>query len=72
MGAPTHGRVSQPLAEPPRLPPATEEQVRSHAAELIELAAPTTGLDAATAIQVLAAIRCPLPHANLILAMHQF
>jgi hypothetical protein len=31
--------VSQPLAEPPHLPPATEQQVRSHAAELIGLAA---------------------------------
>lgn len=33
------GRVSQPLAEPVHLPPATERQVRSHAAELVELAA---------------------------------
>jgi hypothetical protein len=31
--------VSQPLAEPPHQPPATEEQVRSHAAELVKLAA---------------------------------
>ena len=31
--------VSQPLAEPAPLPPATEQQVRSHAAELSELAA---------------------------------
>ena len=31
--------VSQPLAEPVHLPPATERQVRSHAAELVELAA---------------------------------
>jgi hypothetical protein len=31
--------VSQPLAEPPHLPPATEQQVRSHAARLVELAA---------------------------------
>jgi hypothetical protein len=31
--------VSQPLAEPPHLPPATEQQVRSHAAQLVELAA---------------------------------
>jgi hypothetical protein len=31
--------VSQPLAEPPHLPPATEEQVRSHAAQLVDLAA---------------------------------
>ena len=31
--------VSQPLAEPAQLPPATEWQVRSHAAELVELAA---------------------------------
>jgi hypothetical protein len=31
--------VSQPLAEPPPLPPATEQQVRSHAHELIDLAA---------------------------------
>ena len=31
--------MSQPLAEPPHLPPATEQQVRSHAAELIGLAA---------------------------------
>jgi hypothetical protein len=31
--------VSQPLAEPPHLPAATEQQVRSHAAELVELAA---------------------------------
>src|SRR5271165_1598601 len=31
--------VSQPLAEPAHLPPATERQVRSHAAELVELAA---------------------------------
>ncbi len=31
--------VSQPLAEPAHLPPATERQVRSHAAGLVELAA---------------------------------
>jgi hypothetical protein len=31
--------VSQPLAEPAHLPPATEQQVRAHASELIELAA---------------------------------
>ena len=31
--------MSQPLAEPPHLPPATEQQVRSHAAQLSELAA---------------------------------
>jgi hypothetical protein len=31
--------VSQPLAEPADLPPATEQQVRIRAAELIELAA---------------------------------
>ena len=31
--------VSQSLAEPVHLPPATERQVRSHAAELVELAA---------------------------------
>jgi uncharacterized protein (UPF0548 family) len=31
--------VSQPLAEPPPLPPATEQQVRSHARDLIDLAA---------------------------------
>ncbi len=31
--------MSQPLAEPPHLTPATEQQVRSHAARLIELAA---------------------------------
>jgi hypothetical protein len=31
--------VSQPLTEPPHLPPATEEQVRSHAEQLVELAA---------------------------------
>lgn len=31
--------VSQPLAEPAHLPPASEQQVRSHAAELVELAA---------------------------------
>jgi hypothetical protein len=31
--------VSQPLAEPPHLPPATEQQVRTHAAQLIGLAA---------------------------------
>ncbi|SRR6266487_609652 len=31
--------MSQPLAEPPHLPPATEERVRSHAARLVELAA---------------------------------
>lgn len=30
--------MSQALIEPPKLPPATEEQVRSRAAELIELA----------------------------------
>ncbi len=30
--------MSQPLAEPPRLPPATEQQVRSRAAQLGELA----------------------------------
>ena len=33
------GEVSQPLAEPPHLPPATEQQVRSHAAQLVRLAA---------------------------------
>jgi hypothetical protein len=31
--------MGQPLAEPAHLPPATEQQVRSHAAELVELAA---------------------------------
>ena len=31
--------VSQSLAEPAHPPPATEQQVRSHAAELVELAA---------------------------------
>jgi hypothetical protein len=31
--------VSQRLAEPPHLPPATEQQVRSHAAQLVDLAA---------------------------------
>jgi hypothetical protein len=31
--------VSQPLAEPAHLPPASEQQVHSHAAELITLAA---------------------------------
>lgn len=31
--------MSQPLAEPAHLPPATEQQVRARAAELIELAA---------------------------------
>jgi hypothetical protein len=31
--------VSQPLAEPPHLPPATEQQVRSHAPQLVGLAA---------------------------------
>jgi hypothetical protein len=31
--------VSQPLAEPPHLPPATEQQVRCHAAQLVRLAA---------------------------------
>ncbi len=31
--------MSQPLAEPPHLPPASEQQVRSHAAELVDLAA---------------------------------
>ena len=30
--------MSQPLAEPPHQPPATERQVRSHAAELVKLA----------------------------------
>jgi hypothetical protein len=29
--------MGQPLAEPPHLPPATEQQVRSHAAELVGL-----------------------------------
>jgi hypothetical protein len=33
------GRVSQTLAEPPHLPPATEQQVRSHATQLVTLAA---------------------------------
>jgi len=32
-------RVSQPLAEPPHLPPATEQRVRSHATQLVSLAA---------------------------------
>jgi hypothetical protein len=31
--------VSQPVAEPEHLPPATEQQVRRRAAELVELAA---------------------------------
>lgn len=31
--------MSQPLAEPEHLPPATERQVRARAAELVELAA---------------------------------
>ena len=31
--------VSQPLAEPAHLPPASEQQVRSHAAQLVALAA---------------------------------
>lgn len=31
--------MSQPLAEPPHLPPATEQQVHSHAAQLVDLAA---------------------------------
>jgi hypothetical protein len=31
--------VSQPHAEPPHLPPATEQQVRSRAADLVSLAA---------------------------------
>lgn len=31
--------MSQPLAEPPHLPRATEQQIRSHAAQLGELAA---------------------------------
>jgi hypothetical protein len=31
--------VSQPLAEPPSLPPATDQQVRAHAVELVDLAA---------------------------------
>jgi hypothetical protein len=31
--------MSQPLAEPRQLPPATEQQVRAHAGELIALAA---------------------------------
>ena len=31
--------MSQPLAEPEHLPPATEQQVRGRAAELVELAA---------------------------------
>jgi hypothetical protein len=31
--------VSQPVAEPPHLPPATEQQVRSHASVLVGLAA---------------------------------
>ena len=33
------GAVSQPLAEPPHLPPATEQQVRANAAQLVHLAA---------------------------------
>lgn len=31
--------MSQPLIEPPQLPPATETQVRAHADRLVELAA---------------------------------
>ena len=31
--------MSQPLAEPSHLPPATEQQVRSRAAQLVDLAA---------------------------------
>ena len=34
----TLGSVSQPLAEPQHLPPATEQQVRARAAELVGLA----------------------------------
>jgi hypothetical protein len=30
--------VSEPLAEPAHLPPASEQQVRSHAAELVQVA----------------------------------
>ncbi len=30
--------MSQPLAEPPHLPPATEHQVRAHARQLVNLA----------------------------------
>jgi hypothetical protein len=37
-GGYTH-RVSQPLAEPPHLPPATAQQVRTHARQLVSLAA---------------------------------
>jgi hypothetical protein len=33
------GSVSQPLAEPPHLPPATEQQVRKNARQLVSLAA---------------------------------
>lgn len=33
------GDVSQPLTEPEYLPPATEQQVRAHAAELVGVAA---------------------------------
>jgi hypothetical protein len=39
MAAGRLGGVSQPLAEPEHLPPATEQQVRARAAELVELAA---------------------------------
>jgi hypothetical protein len=38
-GAHYTGSVSQPLAEPPHLPPATEQQVRTHARQLVSLAA---------------------------------
>jgi hypothetical protein len=31
--------VSQPVRETPHLPPATEQQVRSHAAEMVQIAA---------------------------------
>jgi hypothetical protein len=35
--APIHRRMSQALIEPPQLPPSTEQQMRSHAATLVQL-----------------------------------
>jgi hypothetical protein len=43
------GIASQPLAEPPHLPPAAELQVRSHACQLVSLAARHGSIDLAFA-----------------------
>src|SRR5207245_869808 len=62
--------VSQPLAEPAHLPPATERQVRSHAAELLELG-PRHGITA-LAFASPGRLRGHLAAARELLALFEF